>query len=90
MVSPKKRCDLLIDCKVEFLNPTDVAEAVENIETDLILQTSLPKPKIDYQKEMITKSVPKPDDVFFISSNIKQILDNLQQIMTPENVMKIE
>ena len=86
----------LLDCKVKLLTLTDVAEAVKDIETDLILRTAVPKPEIDYLKEMITKSVSKPDDVssiddiFFISSNIEFFFENLQQIMTPENIMNIE
>ena len=45
VVSPKKRYDPLVYCKGKLLNLTDVAEAVKDIETDLILRTAVPNRK---------------------------------------------
>ena len=94
--SPKKRYDPLVDCNIKLLSLHDVAEAVESIETDMILHSAVPKPKVSYLQEMIIQSAQKPDDVpsidemFLISSNVLSFFHNLQQQMTPENIMKIE
>ena len=96
VLSPKKRYDPLVDCNIKLLNLNDVAAAVENIKTDMILHSAVPKLKVDYLEEMIMNSDEKPDDVpsiddiFLISSNIQTFFDNLQMLMTPDNIMKIE
>ena len=94
--SPKKRYDPLVDCEMRLLNLNDVAEAVADIETDIILLSGVPKAKEKLLKEIIKESDPKPkdvssiDDIFLISSSKQQFLDNVERLMTPENNFKIE
>jgi len=94
--SPKKHYNPLVDCNIKPLSLHDVAEAVESIETDMILHSAVPKPKVSYLQDMIVESAQKPDDVlsiddiFLMSSNAQTFLNSLQQQMTQENIMKIE
>ena len=86
--SPKKHYNPLLNCEVKLLNLKDVAEAVADIETDIILKSSVPKAKEECVKEIIKQSDLKPDDisniddVFLISSNKRQFIENLQKLMT--------
>ena len=86
----------MVNCDIKLINLHDVAKAVEGVKTDMILHSAVPKPKVDYLQEIIVKSSEKPhdllsiDDIFLISSNIQVFCDNLQLLMTQENITKIE
>ncbi len=59
VVTRKKSYDPLIDCKEKLPSLTNVVNALENVETELILSSAVPKPKIDSVKAIITNTTQK-------------------------------
>ena len=94
--SPKKKYNPLASSKEKLLTLTDVAEAVEGIETALIWRSAVPKPKAELLEEPVKTSDPRPtnvasvDDILLISSNVQTFFDNLQEAITQENIEQIE
>ena len=83
--SPKNRHDPLASSKENLLTVTDVSEAGEGIETEIILRSAVLKPKVEVLEEHVETSDPKQTnvasigDILLISSFIQTLLDNRQE-----------
>ena len=94
--APKKKFNPLVDNSRRLLTLTDIGKALEEVAPQSIIFTALPKPKIDFVREVLTKNIPKPadvasiDDIILMSQSIKAFKENLSKNMTVENIKLIE
>ena len=95
--TPKEKFNPIYDNNQNLLKLTDIATALEEIAPQSILYTAVPKPKIDFVRELITKPTEKPlhiasiDDTIIINVQLyyKSFTMNLTANMTSENIQKI-
>lgn len=70
-----------------------IAEAVRKIDPENTIQTTIPMPKVDFMREVITANIPKPhdlisiDDIILMSGSIVEFNKNLSH-MTLDNMKK--
>ena len=67
---PKKRVDPLKNCDSKPLSIKDFAKAINKVSPQNILHTAVPKPKVDFVKELISTKVVQPRKVLSISDVI--------------------
>ena len=72
----------------------DVAAALENIAPSSLLCHSVPKPKIDFLREIVEPAsqdnIPSIDDMLLLSEDCESFYKNVSKILTVENITKIE
>ena len=94
--TPKKNYDPPSGCNFKPFKLTDIAAALENVIPQSVLFTAVPKPKIDFVREIVTSCVEKPDglesidDIIIMSGSFEICLRNVSEIMTAEEVEQIE
>lgn len=98
--TPKKEFNPLIKTRssVKGLSFEDMVKSFEesNIISNTILSTAVPKPEIDFYREVITKRpiepeyVPSLDDIITSSNSLVNFFENLQSNISLETVVKIE
>ena len=94
--TPKKRFNPLINNNCKFLTLTDIAKALEDVAPQSIIFTDVPKPKVDFVREVLTKNTTKPanvpsiDDVIQMSQSNKSFTENMSNNMTVDNIEIIE
>jgi len=95
VATPKKVYDPLVNVNKRPLLISDYATALEKIAPTSMLFTAVPKPKIDFVREIITKNNEKPDDiqsiddVLLVSNTFEEFSKNLK-LFTEINITKIE
>ena len=67
---PKKRADQLKNCDSKPLSIKDFAKAINKVFPQNILHTAVPKPKVDFIKELISTKVVQPRKMLSISDVI--------------------
>ena len=91
--SPKKKYEPLIKCPLKPLKLNDIATALEEIAPLSTLTTAVPRPKIDFVREVITQrpeiNTVSVDDVLLMSSDVDSFFENLEQI-SQDIITKIE
>ena len=98
VASPKKKFDPLANCDKKPLSLFDVAAALEDIAPDSILFTAVPKPEIDFVREIIKEPVEavKEDHLINIDEIIKnsesatECCEKINNLFTPEVIAKID
>ena len=60
VASPKKRFDPLKNCDLKPLRIKDFAEAINKIFPQSTLHTAVPKPKVDFFRELISTKIVQP------------------------------
>lgn len=98
VASPKKKFDPLANCNKKPLSLFDVAAALEDIAPDSILFTAVPKPEIDFVREIIKEPVEavKEDHLINIDEIIKnsesatECCEKINNLFTPEFIEKID
>ena len=77
------------------LSIKDFAEAISKVSPQGILHTAVPKPKVDFVRELITTKIAQPKKVLSISNvinmskNMSDFKENLS-VFTKENIETIE
>ena len=90
--SPKRRFDPL---KNRDLSMQDFAEAINKVSPQSILHIAVPKPKVDFVRELISTKIVQPkkvlsiSDVINMSKNMSDFKENLS-VFTKENIETIE
>ena len=84
-----------IEVNIKPLKLVDIAAALEEIIPDSTLFTGVPKPEIDFVREVITQKPAKPDvigiyDIILKSDSLSSFQNNISKHMTKENIMFIE
>ena len=75
---------------------TDIASALESVIPNSTLLTGVPKPEIDFMREVIVakSSIPTDvisvDDVIVMSDSIKTFYQNVAEHFTSKNIDQIE
>ena len=74
---------------------TDIAKAFEDIRPDSIIHTAVPKPKIDFVREIISinpvnDSIPSLDDIIMMSDSTDSFFEHLYGNVTKDVIKKIE
>ena len=67
VASPKKKFDPLKDCDLKPLSIKDFAETINKVSPQGILHTAVPKPKVDFVRELMSTKTVKPKKVLSIS-----------------------
>ena len=94
--TPKKKFNPMVHNNRRLLTLTDIGKAFDAVAPQRIVFTALPKPKIKFVREILTKNIPKPadvasiDDIILMSQIIKSFKENLSKNMTVENIKLIE
>ena len=93
--TPKKNYNPLECTNVKPLNLTDIATALENHVPDSVLFTAVPRPKIDFVRDIVSlhpvsSNIPSIDDVIFMSNSIENFNENLLINLTKLNISQIE
>ena len=93
--SPKKSFDPLKNCDLKPFSIKNFAEAINKVSPQSILHTAVPKPKVDFVRELIStkivqhKKVLGISDVINMSKNMSDFKENLS-VFTKENIETIE
>ena len=91
--SPRKNYNPLANSNLKLLSLTDIAKAVSNVAPSSILMSAVPKPKIDFFKEVISKNttptVASIDDILLMSSK-NEFLETMISNMNETNLKEIE
>ena len=95
VATPKTNYNPLVDTTYKPLKLVDIAEALAKIAPNSILHTAVPKPKIDFVCEVISKPTPSIDilsidDVLIMSKNKADFLKNVKESMTVKIIKTIE
>ena len=86
--TPKKVFNPIRNTDRKLLTLTSIAKAIEEVAPQSILFTAVPKPKIDFVREVLTKSAERPkyiasiDDIMLMSGSISSFNENLATNMT--------
>ena len=75
--TPKKNCNPVEDTNRKLLSLSDIATAIEDIAPESTVFTVVPKPKVDFLKEILDKSSEKPSDLATITD--KNCMDNCER-----------
>ena len=92
----KEKYNPLSNNTVQLLNINDVASALENIVPTSILFTAVPKPKIDFIREVLTNidmppvDLPSIDSLISTSSCCSEFFTSLKVNMSAEIIKRIE
>ena len=95
VASPKKRFAPLKNCDLKPLSIKDFAKAINKVSPQSILHTAVPKPKVDFVRELTSTKVVQPkkvlsiSDVINMSENMSDFKENLR-FFTKENIETIE
>ena len=93
--TPKKKFNPIMHC-TKILTLAEIAEALKDVAGNSIIHKAVPKPKIDFVREIIGPCVDKSenilsiDDILLLSENITVFQTNLTHKMTEANIEKIE
>jgi len=92
--TPKKSYEPLEHCNIKALTLTDIATALENVIPTSVLYTAIPKPKIDFLREIVAEvrldeKCTSIDDIILMSNSKKEFFDNLVAI-SPRDIKEIE
>ena len=73
----------------------DFAEALNKVSPQRILHTAVPKPKVDFVRELILTNIVQPENVFSISDiiNMSESMSDFKEnlsVFTKENIETIE
>jgi len=96
VATPKKLYNPLENCKKKPLQLTDFANALKDVAPKSILFTAVPKPKIDFVREIITKTVKQPENIKSIneilnmSNSIDEFKINVAKFMIKDSLNNIE
>ena len=60
VASPKKSFDPLKNCDLKSLSIKDFSEAMNKVSPQSILHTAIPKPKVDFLREIISIKISQP------------------------------
>ena len=60
---PKRRFDPLKNCDLKPLSMKDFAEGINKVSSQSILHTAVPKPKMDFVRELISTKTVQPKKV---------------------------
>lgn len=95
--TPKKSFNPLVASnRCKMLTLSDIGKALQEVAPESILFTALPKPKVDFVREILTKNTCIPpnvvsiDDILLMSENINTFKANLSKNMTLDNINLIE
>ena len=93
--SPKKRFDPLKNCDLKPFSIKNFAEAINKVSPQSILHTAVPKPKVDFVRELISTKIVQPKKMFSMSDAVnmsKNKIDFKQNlsVFTRENIETIE
>ena len=75
---------------------SSIATAIEEVAPHNILFTAVPKPKIDFVRELLTKTTERPsdiasiDDIIIMSDSISSFNKHVSYNMTSGTIKKIE
>ena len=93
----KKVFNPVKDANKKILTLSDIAKALEDVAPQSIVHTAVPKPKVDFVREVLTVTpmekscdIASIDDIILMSDSITSFTSNLTTIMTVENIKKIE
>ena len=84
VASPKKRFDPLKNCDLKPLRIKDFVDAINKISPQSTLHTAVPKPKVDFVRELISTKILQPErvltisDVIVMSKNVSDFKENLR------------
>ena len=95
VASPKKRFDPLKNCDLKPLRIKDFVDAINKISPQSTLHTAVPKPKVDFVRELISTKIVQPKKMFSMSDAVnmsKNKIDFKQNlsVFTRENIKTIE
>ena len=93
--SPKNNYNPIATTKLKKLTLTDIAKAFEDIRPDSIIHTAVPKPKIDFVREIISinpvnDSILSLDDIIMMSDSTDSFFEHLYENVTKDVIKKIE
>ena len=96
--TPKKIYNPLADSNRKRLTLCDIARALESVAPDSILFTAVPKPEIDFVREVITMTAINDlhstavsiDDIIIMSDDKKSFNSNMLSSMNEDNILEIE
>ena len=93
--SPKKRFDPMKNCDLKPLSIKDFSQPINKFFPQSMLHTSVPNPKVDFVRELISTKTVQPQKVLSISDainmskNMSDFKENLS-VSTKENTETIE
>ena len=93
--TPKKSYNPLVDCEIKPLTLHDISNALKGVIPDSVLYTGVPKPKIDFLREIIhiehiTDSRTSVDDILLMANSRKSFFEHLDANFSSENIEEIE
>ena len=94
VASPKKRFDPMKNCDLKPLSIKYFAQPINKVSPQSMLYTSVPKPKVDFVRELISTKIVQPQKVINISAtinlskNMSDFKENLS-VSTKENIETI-
>lgn len=96
VATPKKVFNPLMDNKKKLLSLTDIAKALKEVAPSSIIHTAVPKPKIDFTREIVNQKAIVPedlcsiDDVILMSTSTESFKSNLVEHFTDAKILQIE
>ena len=94
--TPRRHYNPLVDNTKKLLSLIEIASALEEAAPLSIVHQAVPKPEIDFVREIITKTNTVPvelvsvDDILLLSTSRSDFDENLLHNFTKENIQKIE
>jgi hypothetical protein len=93
--TPKRNFDPIANSSQKLLNLSDIAKALETVAPLSIIFQAVPKPEIDFVREVIavkkfTTELVSVDDVILMSDSIKSFEENLITNMSANSIKDIE
>ena len=79
--TPNKFFNPVEDTNIKLLSLSDIATAIEDVAPESTVFTAVPKPKVDFLKEILDKSSERPSDLASICC--APICNNLLQFVIP-------
>ena len=94
VASPKKRFDPMKTCDLKPLSIKYFAQPINKVSPQSMLYISVPKPKVDFVRELISTKIVQPQkvinisDTINLSKNMSDFKENLS-VSTKENIETI-
>lgn len=87
--TPKKTYNPLEHCNIKSLTLTDISTALEKVIPNSVLYTAVPKPKIDFLREIVSEAnivenISSIDDIILMSNSKEEFFKNLATISSKE------
>ena len=71
VASPEKRFDSLKNCDLKSSSMKDFAEAINKVSPQSVLYNAVPKPKVDFVRELVSTKITQLKKVLSISDIIE-------------------